>query len=259
MVVGDRKAVGFLLNLPDEGKHRLTAHNADFPAVRRHQGACAVAVVLHHAEDRDRYAELLRNGQGRLCVSLAAVDEEHVRKRQKPLVPIRRPLEPPAQDLPHGGVIVRPSVQLLDSEPPVSAFQRPGSAVDHHGGHNVAAAGVGDVVGLQPFRGRGKVQHFSQQSHGMGGAFLGGGSPFRFLGGVPLGQAAEFLLFSPLRHVDPDLVARPLRQHLGKLRAVVLRFEGQKDFVGQDGAGKIILGRQCREHFRLFLFYGGGK
>ena len=52
-------------------------------------------------------AELLRHRLGGLGVGHAAVDEEHVRQGQELLVPVRRPLEPAAQHLLHGGVVVR--------------------------------------------------------------------------------------------------------------------------------------------------------
>ena len=80
VVKGDGKAVGLLLNLPDKGKHRLVSHNADLPPLGGHQGAGAVTVVLHHAEDGHCGVKLLRHTEGRLGVGHAAVDQKYVRQ-----------------------------------------------------------------------------------------------------------------------------------------------------------------------------------
>ena len=53
-------------------------------------------------------------------------------------------------------------------------------------------------------------------------------------------------------------MARPLRQDLRQLFAV-LRLHGQQDLVGQDGPGKVVLGRQGGEHLGLRLLVGGGE
>ena len=106
VVESDGETVRFLLNLANERKDCLCIYDADFPSVRSHQRPRAVAVVFHHAEDGNGHAKFLGDGHRRLGVGNAAVDEEHVRKRQKFFVPVRRPLEPPPENFPHGGVIV---------------------------------------------------------------------------------------------------------------------------------------------------------
>ena len=150
------------------------------------------------------------------------------------------------------------AVQGLDAEPAVGRFQGPGAAVHHHGGHDVALAGVGDVEGLHPLRRGGQVQHLSQQGQGVGHPLLGGGGPLRLLGGVPLGHSPQVRLLAPLGDVDPDLVSRPLRQDLGQVLAVA-RVHGQQDLMGQDGPGQVVLSRQGGEHLRLALLHGSGE
>ena len=143
-------------------------------------------------------------------MGLAAVDEEHIRQRQELFVAVRRPLEPSRQHLLHGGVVVGVSLQGLDTEPAVSRLQRAYTAIHHHGGHDVAFAGIRDIKGLHPLGWCGQIQQLAQQLQGMGGAFLGGGGPLGFLDGVPLGHGPQLRFLPPLGDVDP-----PLRQNLG--------------------------------------------
>ena len=142
--------MGLLLNLPDEGKHRLVVANADLPAIRRHQGPGAVAVILYHAENGDVYIKPPCHLQGGPGVGLAAVDEEHIRQGQELFIAVCCPLESPRQHLLHGGVVVGVALQGLDAEPAVGRFQGPHAAVHHHGSHDVALSGVGDVEGFHP-------------------------------------------------------------------------------------------------------------
>ncbi len=105
-LIGDGEAVRFLLDLPDEGKNRGVGVQVDLMALGGDEGACTVAVVLDHAENRhvqsERRADLLRD-RG---VRHAAVDEEHVGQRRKFLVAVGVALQAAGQDLLHGGVVV---------------------------------------------------------------------------------------------------------------------------------------------------------
>ena len=145
----DGKAVGLLLDLADEGEHRRDGLNADLPAVGGHQGPGAVAVVLHHAEGGDVQVHGLQHPLGHPHMVLAAVDQQQIRFCIKLLVPVQVPAEPPGEHLLHGGVVVR-AVHILELEVPVVPLQGAAVLKDHHGGHDVVGAGVGDVVGLHP-------------------------------------------------------------------------------------------------------------
>ena len=91
--------MGLLLDLADEGEHRLLGDDADLPALRRHQRTGAVAVVLHHAQNGDVDAhglQLLLRGLG---LQMTAVHQQQVRQRGEVLVPVQIPLHPPLQHL----------------------------------------------------------------------------------------------------------------------------------------------------------------
>ena len=78
-IIGDGETVRLLLNLPNEGEHRLIGLNADLHPLRRHQGTGAVAVVLYHAENGDGQTEALGHLQRGFGVDLAAVDQKDIR------------------------------------------------------------------------------------------------------------------------------------------------------------------------------------
>ncbi len=215
-----------------------------------------MAVILHHAEYGHIAAELLRHLPDGVRVGHAAVDQEQIRQGQELFVPVRRPLQSPAQHLPHGGVVVGVAAgQFLDLEPAVGGFQGFCPLIDHHGGHNVAAAGVGDIEGLHPLRRMGQIQHFLQNLQGVGRFFLGGGGPLDLLLGVADSHVRQGGFLPPLGHVDPDPVARPLGQGLRQPLAVP-GVHAQQNFVGQNGPGQIVLGGDGRQQFRRRLLHG---
>ena len=88
-LIGNGEAVRLLLDAPDEGEHRRAALDADFLPVRRDKGARTVAIVLDHAEDRQKHAHFGQGGTDRLGMHGTAVDEQGVGRSEKPLSPSR--------------------------------------------------------------------------------------------------------------------------------------------------------------------------
>ena len=89
-----------------------------------------MAVVLDHAEDRDRKAEVRKRllcGRG---MGVAAVDEQQVGKLGKLLVPVLCARKAAVHHLVHAGVVVR-AVEVADAKLPVVALE--GLAVHMHG------------------------------------------------------------------------------------------------------------------------------
>ena len=234
VVVGDGEAVGLLLDLADEGEDRLLPGDADLPALRRHESPGPVAVVLHHAEDGHGAAEALRHALGGLGVGDTAVDEEEVRQGQELLVPIRRPLQPPPDDLRHGGVVVRMARRVLDLEAAVGALQGLCAPVDHHGGHDVRGAGVGDVEGLHPLRRLREARHGLEEGEGVVGPLGLGGGPLHLLRRVAAGHGQQLRLLPPLGHVYPHPVPRPAGEGLAELFTVA-GVRRDQDLSRQDG------------------------
>ena len=256
VVVGDGEAVGLLLDLADEGEDRLLPGDADLPALRRHESPGPVAVVLHHAEDGHGTAEALRHALGGLGVGDAAVDEEEVRQGQELLVPVRRPLEPAADDLRHGGVVVRMARRVLDLEAAVGALQGLCAPVDHHGGHDVRGPGVGDVEGLHPLRRLREARHGLEEGEGVVGPLGLGGGPLHLLQGVAVGHGQKLGLLPPLGDVDPDPVARPAGEGLAELLTVA-GVRRDQDLSRQDGPGQVVLGGDGRQDLALVLLVVG--
>ena len=256
VVVGDGEAVGLLLDLADEGEDRLLPGDADLPALRRHESPGPVAVVLHHAEDGHGAAEALRHALGGLGVGDTAVDEEEVRQGQELLVPIRRPLQPPPDDLRHGGVVVRMARRVLDLEAAVGALQGLRAPVDHHGGHDVRGPGVGDVEGLHPLRRLREARHGLQEGEGVVGPLGLGGGPLHLLRRVAAGHGQQLRLLPPLGHVYPHPVPRPAGEGLAELFTVA-GVRRDQDLSRQDGPGQVVLGGDGRQDLALVLLVVG--
>ena len=216
--------MGLLLDLSDEGKDRGIAHNTDLPALRGDECPGPVTVVLYHAENGNGDAKALRHLQGGPGVGLAAVNEEHIRQGEELLVPIRRVLKAAAQNLLHGSIVVRVALQLLDAKAAVSAFQRSRAVINHHGGHDIALTGIGDIEGLHPPRRGRQVQHLPQDLQRVGHPLGGRGGSLRLLLSVALGHGAEVRLLSPLGDMDPDLMSCPAGQNFRE----ILTFSGIK-------------------------------
>ena len=220
-MVLDGEAVGLLLNLADQREHRRDRLNTDLPAVWVDQGPGAVAVVLHHAEGGDIQVQRLQHPPGHPDVLQAAVDEEEVGLVGKFLVPVQIPAKAAGEHLLHGGVVVG-AVHVLELEPAIIPFQGFTVHIDHHGGHNIAGPGVGDVVGLHPSGGRLQAEHLPQSLQELVPPLLAGGSPLHLLPGILIGQLDQVHLGPPLGGDQVHPVSHLLGQH-----------PGQRDLVGQ--------------------------
>ena len=148
VVIGDGETVGLLLDLADEGEHRLIVHNADLPALWGDQRPGAVAVILHHAEDGNMHAHPGAHALGDPRVRDAAVDEHDVRQGAELLIAVQIALDAAREHLLHGRVVVRVGRQALDLESPVGTLLGLCALIDDHRCNDVARAGVRDIVGL---------------------------------------------------------------------------------------------------------------
>ena len=245
--------MGLLLNLADEGKHRLIGINADLAAFRRYQRPGAVTVILYHAEYRHRAAKLLCDLPGGAGVGNAAVNEKHIRQRQELFVPVCCPLQTPPKHLLHGRIVIRPTLQFLDLEPPICRFQRLRTLIYHHGCHNVISAGIGNIVRLQTLRRRTQSCHPSQRQQRVVAALGSGGGALGFFPGIPPGHGQQFRLFAPLGNVYPDFVSCTACQRFTELRTVT-GIRRQQDLTGQHGTGQIVLGSHCCQHLSFAFF-----
>ena len=65
-----------------------------------------MAVILYHAEHRDRKPRLLQHPNGHLGVVFATVDEKEVGQVAELFISVQIAPKPPGEDLLHGAVIV---------------------------------------------------------------------------------------------------------------------------------------------------------
>ena len=251
----DGEAVGLLLDLPDEGEHRRDGLNADLPAVGGHQGPGAVAVVLHHTEGGDVQVHGLQHPLGHPHVVFTAVDQQQIRFCIELLVPVQVPAEPPGEHLLHGGVVVR-AVHVLELEMPVVPLQGAAVLKDHHRGHDVVGAGVGDVVGLHPTGRLAEAQHLPQGLQQLVLPLLPGGGPLHLLHGVLVGQLDQVHLGPPLGGDQLHPVPHLLGEHPGK-GYLVGQLAGQQDLLGQTGAPPVVLPDEGGQDLVLVLLHGG--
>ena len=87
-VIGNGKAVRFLLDPSDQGKDSGACLDADLLALRGDERARAVTVVLDHAEDRQVDAHCLQRLAHRFRMDRTAVDQQDVRPLVKALVSV---------------------------------------------------------------------------------------------------------------------------------------------------------------------------
>ena len=109
-VEGDGKAVGLLLNPPNEGEEGLLLSEPDLPPVRGNQGAGPVAAVLHHAEHRHLQPELGEHRDRHIDLPLPAVHQDQIGQDGELLVPVQVAAKAAGEHLLHGGVVVRWSI-----------------------------------------------------------------------------------------------------------------------------------------------------
>ena len=146
---------------PPEGKHRRIALDADLLPVRRNKGARAVAVILDHAEDRQKNTHFGQGGADRLGVHGTAVDEQGVRALGKAAVAVEIMTEA-AEHLPHGGVVVLIR-QAAHLKALVIALFRLAVLEDRHGGDDIRPGNVGNIIGLEAAWRFAQTEHALQQ------------------------------------------------------------------------------------------------
>ena len=161
-LIGNGEAVCLLLNTPDEGEHRRVALDADLLPVRRNKGARAVAVILDHAEDRQKHAHFRKRGANRFGMHSAAVDEQSVRPLGKAAVAVEIMAEAAAEHLPHGSIIVLIR-QAAHLKALVIALFRLAVLEDRHGGDDIRPRDVRDIIGLEAARRFAQTEHALQQ------------------------------------------------------------------------------------------------
>ena len=88
-VILDGEPVDLLLHAADERKQRRSRRDAELTAVRCNEGTGTVAVVLDHAEARNRQPERIEHLLADMHMTQTAVDHERVRQRRKLLVAAR--------------------------------------------------------------------------------------------------------------------------------------------------------------------------
>ena len=230
-MIGDGEAVGLLLDAPDEGKHRRNCLDADLGSLRRHQGAGAVAVVFDHAENRQLDTHQGQSLLYRLGMDHTAVDQQGIRLFLKALVPVEIAAKPPAQHLPHGGVVIL-ILHVFQLKAFVVALFRLSIDEDRHGSHNVRSGNVGNVVCLQTPRILRQTQHSLQHGQGTAEAFCGCGGALCLLLGVLTGQVRQTLVVATIRHGNADFDLQLLLQKLGK-QLGILHGKGQQNPSGR--------------------------
>lgn len=161
-LISDGEAVRFLLDAADEGKHRRIALDADLLPVRRNKGARAMAIVLDHAEDRQKNTHFGQGGADRLGVHGTAVDEQGVRPLSKAAVAVEIMAEAAAEHLPHGSIIVLIR-QAAHLKALVIALFRLAVLEDRHGGDDVRPCDVRDIIGLEAAWRFAQTEHALQQ------------------------------------------------------------------------------------------------
>ena len=250
-VVSDRKAVGLLLDRADQRKDALLGGNADLLALRRDERAGAVAVVLDHAVNGNvnvHGAQLLQN---RLGVVHAAVDQQQVGRCLKALVSGQKMREAASQDLAHGGVVVL-VVQPLQLEVPVGGAQGLAVRKDHHGGHDVRAGNVGNIVGLHAAGLGFHFEHLPQQLHRSAQLFLAGGNALRLLQRV----AHLFVSMAGLKPTVP----KQLREQGIEIFSCVdnddagRKFESENNFKRSDGVKALLDNNGFKDWNELLTF-----
>ena len=100
-VVLNGKAVGLLLNLPDQGENRRNGLDTDFPPVRMDQRPGTVAVVLHHTKGGNLQVQGLQHPRRHLYMLMSAIDQKQVRLVRKLFIPVQIPAEPAGEHLFH--------------------------------------------------------------------------------------------------------------------------------------------------------------
>ena len=233
-MVGDGKAVGLIPDFLEERQGFIVPGNEDGIGAALPEDQL---FFLSQTENRKIFqAQAPDDLQGTGKLPLASVDDHQVRKG----LPFHT--ETPAQNLLHRGEVIRTG-HAADPEFPVSALIRTPSGKDHHAGHCVGTADIGDIVAFHA-PGRGLQAQIVLQ----------GGQPFGhlpFLVGLNLQSLAVLLCSIGFSHIQKppllplpglekaDLPALPVGEEF--LQGGILRGFGKDQLPGRDMGGIILL------------------
>ena len=92
-VVGDGKAMRFLLDIPDQRKDGLIIIDPNFLALRSHQGPSPVTVVFHHAENRKRQPQLPQDAHSHIGLQQTGTREVDHNEKGDPITPQMRAID----------------------------------------------------------------------------------------------------------------------------------------------------------------------
>ena len=254
-LVGDGKAVYFLLHPTDQREDMRRLLDAQFITVHSDKSPGTVPLVLHHAQNGDADAGRPFRRQRRVRMAQAAVDQQQVGQGRK--LPVLRVGEPPLQHLLHGGIVIR-SGQCFDGELAVVPLQGLSVHKDHHGGYHIVAAQIGDIVALHPVGDGGQLRQCLKVGQRSGHPLRFRGDALHLFPGVLRGHLHQLGSLAPLRSLDGHLVARLPGQQCGEGIAAVKK-TGQQDLPGQHGLIQIVLAQHGGKHLRRRLLGGGGK
>ena len=181
----------------------------------------------------------------------AAVDQQRIRTLVKPLVSVEIVPKAAGQHLPHGSVIVL-IVHIFELKALVIALFRLAVRKNHHGGNDVRARNVGNVVCLQAARRFGKAKHRAEQRQRSADPFGGGGGAFGFLAGILVRKLDQLAAVSALWGKNADLPIQLFQQELRKQLRVVDRARKQ-DPLRCRAAPQVILLQKRRDRLALVL------
>ena len=244
-----------VLDIGDKGEHRAVRADRDLAAVG-YDGACAVAVVLDHAEHRDRKPRLPDDGQYGADLSLAAVEQDQIGQSAEAaalavLLRLFVFLDSAGQHLGHRAVVVLTG-KGSDLELAVRGFQRAGVLKHHHARNVVLTRKVADIVALdvrgyllKPQKRPQLLQHaelFSRDA-----ALL-----TERLKGVGAAHLHQLLLYPALRngqiHAPALLICEPLLCGFGILDLAV-----QRDAGGDLMAESVVAQEELRAEIPLVV------
>ena len=223
----DGEAVRFLLNAAYKRERGGICLYADLVSLRRYERTRTVPVVLHHAEHRQAESQRFERRAGRRSVLRAAVDKQNVRPCGELSVLIQIMREPPRDDLAHGAVVVR-RFGAADAEFPVIALEGLAVHMHRHGSDDARAAGVGDIIGLDPVRKFRELKRLLKPGERFAPALLGGRGAQYLLARVHCRLFRKAGAVAALRHLEihapPGHIRKPALNVL-----FILRLKRQKD------------------------------
>ena len=180
-MVFDGKTVRLVLDPGDQLKAFGMAVDGDLHILKI-QPSGPMAVILHHAADRDVQTQFPKHLKGYVHLAPAAVHHDQIREPGKAAQPVplclpgilllffQPMLKPPGEHFFHRRVVVGP-LNGFYPELPVIVALGPSILIHHHGAHRFKTADIGNIEGFYPAH-AGKSQPFSDLVHGADGPKL---------------------------------------------------------------------------------------